>query len=374
MTDTIQKLKRDRFATFAEGSPAIGAMSHDLCLDIYDNAPVREKVAFERAVGITRDHWNDDDEAVTLFDEKDWVRDPGPRSNDRWRNVKTGTRKYGKENPGKGKGVAKNAAATASKFLDDIGHATADARDAKETASQKARITKTFADTPPAYKPVADALAKDIDRAPERAKALAAVPPMDPAKAEKKFDDVSEAMDSWLNQQYENGGVGGDNGKSDDFGSAIGDIAALNYDGLVAKYGHVGAGSVALAALTGGCTLGTAAAAIMGSTYLSFAFMSGIDPLGGVNAVKAAAGFGAVITSLPVVALVHTIRGMKRLVFGKGGDASKTSTHAEGGGVTSTPIMHPPMTRDEIARAAIAWLDESAINCFEIVKKRGLLK
>lgn len=74
-------------------------------------------MAFSETGGDWPESWEIANDVVTLadefmqFDEADWRKDPGPRSPDRWRNVKTGKLKYSKTNPGKVAGKLKAAKA-----------------------------------------------------------------------------------------------------------------------------------------------------------------------------------------------------------------------------------------------------------------------
>jgi hypothetical protein len=113
------ELKRDRFASFAATNPAArGDMSVEDIVDVFDFSETAEKVRLERAVGVVANHWTDTDEAelAELFSEQNWVREPGPRSQERWKNTKTGAVKYSKDNPGgKGRGGKPQAAASSGK-------------------------------------------------------------------------------------------------------------------------------------------------------------------------------------------------------------------------------------------------------------------
>lgn len=113
------EIKRDRFASLAAINPAArGDMSVEDIVNVFDFAEVPEKVRLERAVGVATLHWTEGDEAelAELFSEQNWVREPGPRSQDRWKNTKTGIVKYSKDNPGgKGRGGKPQAAASAGK-------------------------------------------------------------------------------------------------------------------------------------------------------------------------------------------------------------------------------------------------------------------
>lgn len=99
MPYSIAELKRERFTIFAERSLGDDATN---VIDDWDSAEVEEKNRLERAVGVASDFWTIDDE-LAIFAEEDWIRDPGPRSQNRWKNRNTGKLKYSVENPGKGK-------------------------------------------------------------------------------------------------------------------------------------------------------------------------------------------------------------------------------------------------------------------------------
>lgn len=398
--------KRTRFLSFAERAPSVTGGRPDIALAAFDAAPVAEKVTREIAVGISSHHWTDADELelfgesawvpisddeTEVFAEADWQRTPTKRTQNKWRNVTTGAIKYQPTNPGSGKRkaeakpaekpAAKPAAATkpvdkpAKKLTYEADMAPAEfqiswpndgtpAKLVKPTAAT-ADLDALFADvelpagSPPAAK-VVEAIKEHIAKAPERAKALepmVATARANPAAVEKKFDKIDAQVAAWEKKHH-------NDGDNDGFFDAVSDAATMNFDNLVQKYGVAGAapilltaaagGSVGLAAMVGLVAGGSALSAGTAVALLSPESMKGAVMIGWFG--------GAGILSFPVIALVHTIRGAKRLVFGHG--SANVDAHAE---------TAARMTDAEIADAAVKWVDECTVNAFKMAKERGLM-
>lgn len=411
--------KRNRFAAFANyAPPSVTGGRPDVAIAAFDIADVAEKQKLERAVGIATHPWTDDDESelfgesawvavsddeTEVFAESEWTRTPTKRTQNKWRNTKTGAIKYSPTNPGKGKGaksispnkpsihkkhgealkydadneLLRNAkpkpapAKAESKPDDPVVRGTPLADDAtidpltaptpKDIETDIADLEALLADTPEGVDPtptsavapkILDAVKTAAAKIPERTKAL--VPVVAKARAdvhevEKSFEGADAMAMAWENAHH-------NDGKNDGFFDAISDAATFNIDGLVKKYGIAGAVPILLTAATGGI----AGAAGVGSGT------AGMFP----DAVKAGAMSGAAILSLPALALIHSIRGVKRLIFGhgtaaaKGGKSTKAITHAE---------THDRMTDEQIARATAEMEARLAVECFKMARSRGLM-
>lgn len=147
-TATATDLKLDRIATFAESAagpsgPAFGPAF----VDAFKRAPLAEKVAIERSIGITSHHWTADDEAALAetFAESEWVREPTKRTQNRWRHRKTGKIRYSKENPAKGVREKKATAKDAERAKNNAEHLAAmhdRAKAVKEAITSPAKPAK----------------------------------------------------------------------------------------------------------------------------------------------------------------------------------------------------------------------------------------
>lgn len=418
---TLSELKRDRFAAFSEGHEATGTMSRDELMSAFDAADLAAKARIERAVGIVEDNWTADDqdeidgeENWVEFSEADWAKEPGPRSQRRWKNKKTGQVKYADENPGKGKG--RKAAGTTGKSVhspsatpatikptgtphtegigrtqrsrptrneafdamnqhfpgtpayekakqdyvdapkddsiirgtpmtdDEIGNMTLHDDTLDELFREDPPVAKAIKDyraTTPArveaFKPVA---AEVREHSPETQKQLDAIDAEASARS-KEWNDRTLARHDAMDTKT----------------SAIGDIATWNFDNLVDKYGLLGAAPIVATAVLGGVATG---GAVMGSTIALAPYTWIFMPEGAMTMTVGAGIAGSVLAAAAPLALVHTLRSIKRAIFG----GPKQTNFAE----------HAEMSDEEIARAAAQMMNDLQLHTAVVLKQRGLLK
>jgi hypothetical protein len=224
-------------------------------------------------------------------------------------------------------------------------------------------LVELFSDEPEQDKAV-EALMADVQNAKERAKSIGDM--WDQWEEKRNADQqsrsdaikksVEEADRKWITPLKEANQFP----YNDGFFDAVEDAAGFEFDKLVNKYGIAGAVPIATAALVGagigGATIGLA----IGSTTIALS-MAGVNP-GIMDVVKVVSSLGAGLVAAPIIGLVHTARGMLRMLPGTGG--GKVQTYAEEAD-TGTPTK---MTPDEIARAAVEFIDRMKVQCYGAVK------